>query len=289
MFSASLSAATPSNAPIDLTVPAPTEPQTDLEVFDESVIFAPNFAVNQNDPALSDLFNNGVSNLCFPTALTEALIDLYGYHTPQFNGLQLAGLSGDGRTITPNALIRELAANCKTDRANGTDSLDAIQCVVSLLSQSGYGLGGTQLISPFNNDKSLPIVSREVKISDIRAALKAGSPVILEAAWFAYDPTSKTWTRDSGHYISVYGYDYDRSWGENQIQVKVINPETDYGSSRQSALWDTITIVRVKQQPGITYPANRPFILTGAGFGGLELRGFLGMMLTLAPEARKLP
>lgn len=37
----------PTNAPIDLTVPSPQEPQTDAGVFDESVIFAPNFALNE--------------------------------------------------------------------------------------------------------------------------------------------------------------------------------------------------------------------------------------------------
>ncbi|WP_232272369.1 hypothetical protein, partial [Enterococcus faecalis] len=34
------------NHVLDLTVPASAQPQTDSEVFDDSVVFAPNFALN---------------------------------------------------------------------------------------------------------------------------------------------------------------------------------------------------------------------------------------------------
>ena len=278
--------AAPTNPVIDLSLPASAEPQSDQYVFDESVIFSPNFASNQNDLALSDLFGQGsVSNLCFPTTLAEALINLFAYHSPKFGNLKLADLSSDQKSIVPNDLVRQLATLCKTDANNGTDSRDAIACVTSVLTQSGYGLGTTQLISPFNvASTSPPILSRDVTISDIRNALQAGSPVLLEAAWFQFDPSTRSWVRHSGHYIGVYGYDYNRSWGENQIQLKIINPETVYSSNRQTSLWDTVTIIRVAPQPGITYPTHRPFILTGPGFGGLTKRGFLGMIIKLAPQ-----
>ena len=279
------SAPAPHNGVLDLTVPSALEPQTDAEIFDESVVFAPNFAVNQNDPALSDLFTkNGVSNLCFPTALTEDLIYLYAYHQPAFNELRLAGLSSNGRSIDPNALIRQLASSCKTDPVNGTVAQDAINCVAELLTQSGYNLGATQLISPFDTNSALPIATRDVTIADIRGTLKTGIPILLEFAWYKYDPASHTWARDSGHYISAFGYDYDESWGENQIQLKVINPETNYGPSRQNSNWDTITLTRVSPQSGITYPPDRPFIVSGSGFGGLTERGFLGMMIVVSPN-----
>ena len=275
----------PSNSIIDLTIAAPIEPKTDAEVFDESVIFSPNFAVNQNDPALSDLFTSaGVSNLCFPTSLAEVLIYLYGYHSPAYSNLRLAGLSQNRNGIDPNALVRQLAGACRTDRTNGTDSLDAIRCAVQVLSESGYGIGNTQLISPFNVDATLPIVHRDVTIQDIRNSLKAGIPLLLEAGWFVFEPNSRTWQRNNGHYVSVFGYDYDASWGENQIQLKVINPETNYVSTRKGALWDTVTLIRVSPQPGVTYPADRPFILTGSGFGGITERAFVGMILTVAPQ-----
>lgn len=271
------------NSMIDLTIPPSLEPQTDSRVFDESVIFSPNFGINQNDNELRDLFSqSGVSNLCFPTALAEALTYMFAYHQPPLSALNLAGLSANRQTLDPNTLIRQLASLCRTVSNSGTDSLDAIKCVASMLSQSGYDPNLAQMISPFNQpDPSLPIVSREVTISDIRTALRSGSPVILEVGWFKFDPETKTWIRDNGHYVGIYGYDYDLSWGENQIQLKVINPESIYPSTRQASLWDTITLERVSPQPGITYPEHRPFFVSGMGFGGLTKRGFVGLILTL--------
>jgi len=279
------SQAAPTNSVIDLSIPAPQEPLTDSAVFDESVVFSPNFAINQNDPQLSDLFDsNGKSNLCFPTSLAETLIYLYGYHTPPLSSLLLSGLSTDQKSIDPNILVHQLSSICKTSPSNGTFGIDGLKCALSILSQSGYSAGKTTLISPFNQDSTLPIQTRPVTIGDIREAIKSGDPVLLEAAWFSFDPKTKQWTRANGHYISVFGYDYNNSWGENQIQLKIINPETNYGSSRQNALWDTVTLVRVSPQPGISYPSNRPFILTGSGFGGASKRGFLGMMLRVSPS-----
>lgn len=273
------------NPLIDLTVPAAQEPQTDSKVFDESVIFSPNFAINQNDPSLSDLFSSkGVSNLCFPTALAEDLVYLAAYHSPKFSALQLHGLSGN--LINPNSVVRQLTTLCRTDFNKGTDSLDAINCSLEILKQSGYDTGATQLISPFNQSATLPITSREVTIKDIREALKTGNPIILEIAWFKFDSTTNQWVHDNGHYFTVFGYDYNTSWGEDQIQVKVVNPEMNYNTARKYALFDTVTIQRYSPQPGITYPAHRPFILSGNGFSGATDRGFLGMLLTVAPANR---
>jgi hypothetical protein len=283
VFFASLAhGATATNAPIDLTIPLAPEPATDAEVFDESVIFAPNFGVNQNDPALSDLFSKaGLSNLCFPTTLAEDLIFLKGFSNPKFASLQLAGTSQDGKTVDPNALIRQLAKDCKTNAETGTFDFDGLNCALALA-------GNAQLISPFDQSPAglnppLPIETRQVKIEDIRNTLKRGVPAILEVAWFKFDAPTRTWIRDSGHYVGVYGYDYDNSWGENQIQLKIINPEMNYGTSRQYAQFDTVTIERVSPQPGIIYPANRPFIATGSGFGGSTDRGFVGTLLTVDP------
>jgi hypothetical protein len=274
---------TPTNTVIDLTLPAMPPPQTDPYIFDESVIFSPNFAINQNDPALSDLFNKeGKSNLCFPTAFAEALVYLYGYHSAKFENLKIAGLIDDGKSIEPNSLIRDLAKKCKTDPEKGTQGLDAIDCVSSLFTQSGYKLGDTQLISPFS---TYPLVlKREPTIEDIRNYIKKGNPLILEIAWYSYDTTKKNWIRHNGHYINVFGYDYNRSWGENQIELKVVNPELNYSNKRDSAIWDTITLEKYSSQPGITYPSDRSFILSGHGFGGTKKRAFSGMLLILDPR-----
>jgi hypothetical protein len=276
-------AAAPANASLDFRLPLSPQPATDAGLFDESVLFLPNFSFNQRDPALADLFANGASNLCFPTALAENMAYLFGYHNPRYANLALAGLSADGFTLDPNALIRDLSSACHTNPDSGTDGLDAVHCARDLLGKSGYSVSSTLLISPFHLNAGPEVVNREVTLQDIRAALKAGSPVILEVAWFAYDAVAKKWTRDGGHYFGVYGYDYDLAWGENEIQLKVVNPDLVYDGARRFALFDTITLERYSAQPGVAYPPNRPFILSGNGFGGVSKRAFLGMMLAVSP------
>lgn len=277
--------ASPANGVIDLTLPASPQSQTDVAVFDESVLFTPNFGINQNDPALADLFDkNDGSNLCFPTALAESLAAMLAYGQSWLSRLKLAALSNDGHRLDANALVRELAADCHTDLHSGTNEKDALQCVLDLWTKSGYGIGGTQLITPFETNPAAPIVAREVALADLRGALKKKRPAILEVAWFSFDPVTKQWTRTGGHYFSVFGYNWNRTWGEDHIQLKIINPETNYGSSRAFSQWDTITLERIAQQPGVHYPAHRSFTAWGAGFGGVSKRGFVGMLLILDPS-----
>jgi hypothetical protein len=271
-----------SNYLIDLTVPAGEQPVADITVFDESVSFVPNFAIDQKDPALSDLFGKNGSALCFPTSLAEALIQLQAYGHPAV-ALPIAGLSADQKSIEPNALVRNLAQACHTNTDTGTMPADGLRCLLALQTQAGLGAGHTTLIDPFDSDATLPIQTRDVKIADLRAALAAGHPVILEVGWFDFDQTTRTFKRDGGHYVSVYGYNYDSSWGEDQIQLKIINPLTSYNKNRVSR-WDTITLNRVRPKAGITYPAHRPFTVSGSRFGFLNARGLVGEAFIVSPN-----
>jgi hypothetical protein len=278
-------AATGTNLPIDLTVSSPQDTQLDAESFDESVSFAPNFALNQNDPALSDLFNKeGYSNLCFPTALAEDLIYLQAYHPHKFASLKLAGLSSDSSSIDPNALIRQLVGLCHTDSEKGTLTLDKLSCALSMLSNSGYRAGNTLLVSPFHRSNNLPIASREVTIKDMRIILKSGLPFVMEAGWFRFDAEKKQWVKNGAHSFSVFGYNYNQKWGDDQIELKVINPEGNYGPSRQIAKSDTILVKRISPEPGVTYPEGSPFVLSGIGFGNSQKLGFIETILLVAPK-----
>lgn len=273
--------ADPVNLPIDLTVPMSPQPTGDAYVFDESVSFAPNFAIDQKAPALSDLFGTDGSMLCFPTSLAEALIYLEAYHQPKV-ALPLPGLSADKSSIDPNALVRALATACHTDLQTGTAPVDGLQCLLDLQKQAGVSAGATTLIDPFKAVPNLPLQTRDVTVSDLRAALTAGHPVILEVGWFKLDPATQTLVRHGGHYVGVYGYNYNKSWGEEQIQLKVINPLSDYGTKRE-AFWNTITMARISRHAGITYPAHRTYTVSGSQFGGLNSRALVGEILVVGP------
>ena len=276
----------PTNTPIDVTLAPPIEPATDAPLFDESVIFAPNFAVSQKDPALSDLFTpKGDSNLCFPTAFAQNLIYLASYHQPAFPNIPLMGWSADGKTIDSNQVVRQMASFCHTSQT-GTQDTDAVACVFNYAQQSTYGMGSTEVITPFlPSQPNAQVTQRQVTIQDIRNALKSGDPILLDFPYFTFNAQTKQWTRASGHYVTVFGYDWNRSWGENQILVKVVNPASpSYITDRSAAIYDTLIIQRYSPQPGVTYPPNRPFIVSGAGFGGSERRGFLGMLIHFSPS-----
>ena len=277
--------ATPKNPVLDLTIPAPVQPITDPALFDETVLMAPNFAISQEDPALSELFSpTGASNLCVPTAIAQDLIFLSTYAKPSMNQLILSGMAPDRKSIDPNALIRQLASLCKTDAINGTTGYSAIDCVSTILKQSGYGLGNTTEIFPgFVPDSTRPVQARMVTLKDIRDTLKSGVPALLDVGWYKYDSTTQSWTYTGGHLIGVYGYDYSNAWGENMIQIKMINPDLDYGTGR-GIHYDTVTIERYSPQPGVKYPANRPFIFSGTSFGGTVTRGFLNGLTRIAPS-----
>ena len=171
----------PKNPVLHLSIDSPQQPETDAKIFDETVNFAPNFAINQSDAALSDLFDKaGNSNLCFPTVLAENLIYLFAYHQPKFAALKLSGLINNGQSVDLNAAVRQLSSLCHTDASNGTPFLAGLNCSLAAVSQSSYGPERTQLISPFHHDPTLPTATREVTIDDIRTALKNDTPVILK-------------------------------------------------------------------------------------------------------------
>ena len=282
ILSTSVAQSTNANSPIDLKAPAGELPSADITVFDESVSFVPNFAIDQKDPALSDLFGTNGSELCFPTSLATALIYLQAYGHPTVS-LPLAGLSADGTSIDPNILVRNLAQACQTNTQTGTNPLNGLRCLLALQTQGGIGAGHTSMIDPFDTDPTLPLQSRDVKIADLRSALSARHPVLLEVGWFDYDPSTQVFKRHGGHFATVFGYNYDNSWGEDQIQLKIINPLTSYGPSRVSH-WDTITLNRVSPKAGISYPAHRSFTASGSRFGFLKTRALVGEMIVVAPN-----
>lgn len=255
-------------APIDLTLPLGPQPSTDEYVFDESVSFAPNFAINQNAVELKDLFGPNGSQLCFPSSLAEALI-----WEQEFSGgvrAPLPGLSGAG--IDPFALVRSLNASCKTDPVDGTKPASGLACALIYTDAT--------LIDPFTSGPG--IESRDLTIDDLRAALRAHHPVILETGFFEFDETAHSFVRHNGHYVSVYGYNWNR--GSDEIQLKVINPLIDYGVIRQTE-WTTVTMTRVAVKPGITYPAHRNYTLSGAQFGSLKNRALVGAMLVIGQKS----
>lgn len=152
--------------------------------------------------------------------------------------------------------------------------------MTQIFQQGGYNLGETRLISPFSQ-ATPTIESRAATVTDLRQALQKKYPVIMSVGWFEFNAPTSSWIQHSGHYIGVYGYDYNITWNEDQIQLKVLNPERQYDTTRKLPVFDTITMQKFSAQPGVTYPKHRKYIFSGSGFGGVTRRAFVGAVLVL--------
>lgn len=252
-------------------------------LFDENVNYSPNFAVFQRDSRLSDLFGaNGKSGLCFPSALAQELIYLRYYHPTKFNALQLPGISQNGSAIDPAVLVRALASSCRTDINTGTVSPDALKCILSSLTNSGYRTDRVKMITPdLYPNAGEPIEQRAVNVDDIRKAMKDGAGVIMEVGWYSYDLGTKSYKRTDGHYFSVVGYSYQNSWGAEQILLNVINPDFSYDRSGMLRLGDSIAMVKTKVSPTSQGTSMMNYSLMGNGF---ERRNFVERIFVILPN-----
>jgi hypothetical protein len=67
--------------------------------------------------------------------------------------------------------------------------------------------------------KSLGDMEKPVTLSEIRKYTKMGYGVVLLVGY--YNRLGKTKRRNGGHYLSVFGYDYDSSWGDDRTALIV--------------------------------------------------------------------
>lgn len=256
----------------DRPIPAVADKPTN---FDESVFFPMNFSLSQNDSRLVDLFSaKHQSELCFPTALTNALVYLYHYHTPPLNRLKFAGLSGDGLTLNGPLLVRNLVSSCHTDINDGTSPIQGLGCALQIFADSGYDSGDSSLVTwrVLSNPQSLPVEFRGWNIGDLRKFVARGDAVLLELGWYDLDSKKNKWVRHNGHSIGVYGYNYDVGWGDDQIELKVLNPESAYDNSGDQIVGDDIVMQKIALRTGEIYPTQNPmYTLIGRGFNGTKL------------------
>lgn len=270
-------------------IPVRWNPTPSTYLFDESLNFAPGFSVNQFDPRLSDLFDpvTHESMLCWPTSMANAMAYYKLWNTPPSSQLPLVS---DPLTQDYTQQVREFAKLCHTDAAQGTNIYDALSCVRSFLQSGGIANPWAYLIGEYAQDappgEPLSNYQKQLSMQDIRAALKAGQGVILEIKWYRYDPTKKTWSTNAGHYVWVVGYDYDSSWGDDHMILKIVNPEIDYMSKTDpSNRWDTISILKIPQKPGEIYPPETGYLLDGLAFKSVQnsAKAFTRHILTFKP------
>lgn len=276
--------------------------QTAHADFDESVNFAPPFSVNQNDKELSDLFDptNGKSSLCVPTTLANIVAYQAEWRIPApYSKLALVQ---EPETGDYDEQVRYFAKQCGTDPVNGTVVAHAANCMRQFYRNSGYFNGWVYLIGMEENTDPVSVAFwhglRPLAIEDIRYYVGSQVGVLMDVYWEEQqDPTttpapnplqSEPWVRKGGHTFMIAGYDYNYSWGQNQIQLKVVNPENTYTTGDTSTHYDEVTMTSLSSSDG-TFPPGFTYVLSGTGFSTGKVRGYVRNIMVFLPDRSVAP
>jgi hypothetical protein len=260
-------------------------------LFSESINQQIGFSIYQADTALADLFNKNVtpaqSELCGPTTVANQMA-LYKLSAPEkYKNLALK-YSPEEKTYVNQ--VREYFSACKTDPVHGTKIVDLSRCIDQTFTASGFASSEVKVIGPEilqNLDPRFATSPHVIGIQDIRDAFKNGYGVIMHIKWFhpVESGESVTWETDSGHYILVVGYDYDDSFGDQKIILKVVNPDVIYASRGPYQRFDNIEMMKIPKKPGMKYPSGADYILDGFSFKGYPNRAFVRYLILDKPSS----
>ncbi len=273
----------PSAQAIDYPIQMPKTSSSYL--FSESLNQQVGFSVYQAAQPLSDLFNKTVtparSELCGPTTVANQMA-LYKLSAPViYKNLSLKFSPDDKSYINQ---VQEYFNSCKTDPVDGTKIVNLSSCIDQTFSASGFSGSQVKVIGPEllpGLDPRFATPRHTVGVNDIRDAFKNGYGVIMEIKW--YHPLEKdgavTWETNAGHYILIVGYDYDESFGDQKIILKVVNPNVDYAGRDPYQRFDSVEMMKIPKKTGMKYPGGADYILDGFSFKGYPNRAFVRYLI----------
>lgn len=257
-------------------------------LFSEAVNNQIGFSVNQKDKALADLFDRtktpAESELCGPTTVAN-LMAYFKFSNPKENNVVLKYEPTDPSYINQ---VGEYFNLCHTDSKNGTLIVNIADCISQVFKQSQFANSKVSVVGPslVNLSPDYRGATKAVDVNDIRDAFKNNYGVMLELKWYQYDETvtPHAWVSNSGHYVLVVGYDYDESFGDSKIILKIVNPEVDYSGRDPYQRFDSIEMMKIPKKAGMTYPAGTNYILDGFNFKGVAKRGFVRYLILSKPH-----
>lgn len=265
---------------IDLSIKT-INPETHSFAYDEVLINAPNFSVDQYHPGLKDLFKkDGASLLCQPAVIANALIQDFR-NNPKTKNLKLNGISSDRKTIDSNLVVRQLVQCMKFNPETGANSINGANCIANLYKSAGLKYD-VILVGFYSNDyaKSLDdsviLKNRVPKIKDIISYLKDGYHVAGMIDFFKIDNEAK-WKFTEGHVVSINGYARQKSWPENLIYTYIADPNFYYKASGYPRAHQFLLSKSVNTNGLPAWTSD--LFLEGATMSGLYDRAFLSGLL----------
>jgi hypothetical protein len=241
------------------------------ESFAESVNHAPPFQVYQKGPELQDLFPaRGSSNLCWPSSLAHRMFYDQTYFNPPLKNLSLSTTSGH---LDVKSAVKKFVDLCHTGVESGTPQSGKVSCISQFFKQSGYnveafsiGPSARYAMAVSGQVGGATSEYRPVQVSDLRKYISQDYGVILHVGWLKFNKKKRAWVQSKSHSLNAYGYDYDPSWGEGRIVLKVANPDVDYSGRSPSQYFDSVVVSELRRKPGIRYPAMADLVVRGPGF-----------------------
>ena len=172
---------------------------------------APPFYVWQNDPGLTEyLTAGGVTGLCVPAAISNAMIYEYAFKANRASQLKIPGLTNDANgnpAVDSNTVIRYFAKACNYTKATGTPLIDGAKCIAQFYRDSGYSRGEVRMIrrNVFASDPSVILEDRVPTIRDIQNGLENGYEVLASVVMMAFNTQTQRWVKTGSHSFNVYG------------------------------------------------------------------------------------
>ena len=246
--------------------------------YDEVLIDAPNFSVDQYDPGLKDLFKkDGVSLLCQPASFATALIKDVK-NNPKARVLKLEGLSVDRKSIDANKLVRQLVQCMKWNQGTGANSTNGANCITNIYKKSGLEYDA-DLISFFKKDglhSSIKFEHRVPTARDIIIKLKNNYHVVGLIDFFKMNKNGN-WEVTEGHVTLISGYARQKSWDKNLLYVFMADPSFNYKKSEYPR-YHQFLLSKSSKTSGLPSWTSDLF-LEGATMTGLYDRAFLSGLL----------
>lgn len=247
---------------------------------------SPPFGTNQYHEGLKDIFDStNDSQLCFPSALTTALVKQFAYQPSPVRGLPLKGLSPDKESIDLNESVRDLFELCGTNKDTGTGFSDGANCIKSFYDEASLPNAKVTMIRQTPAPIPTPGVEvrvQKIQLSDITNAVDQGEDIILFLKWGKPSLEDNKWADDGGHFVNVFGYSRQIPWAD-LIILHVSNPGRQFPLESDRPAFDSI-LVQKKSQKDLSLGRDfSDLVLEGFLFQGLKYRAFIGGLITFKP------
>jgi|GEM_PF-2236031 len=222
------------------------------EGWDEWVNRAASFHVWQNDSVFRDHYvrtlpdGSGVTALCVPAAIGNALLREYSRVEPRVSGLRIPGLIENGSKVETTETLRGIGERCGIGGLKGIfEPWTTAQCIRDIFFESGYSHSRVKLIRNYDSREESPGIVYEERaptLRDVVEAVREGYQVIASIAFLKRDSTRSKWTKVSGHSVNIVGYGRADSRQSQRITIYIQNPTRQYDVDHLNPVFDEVTL-----------------------------------------------